>query len=426
MNLQDRDAGVVWHPFTQSLLDAPPIAISRAEQVFLFDTDNKPYIDAIASWWAVLHGHSHPHITARIAEQLEKYHHVIFSAFTHEPAIELAERLLERLPKNQKKVFYSDNGSTAVEIALKMAVQFWSNKGIEKTSVIAFENAYHGDTFGAMSVSEADAFTKPFAKLLFPVLRIPTPVPGREDECFEALKKCISENEVAAFVYEPLIAGATGMHMYSEKILDELVSYCRKKDVFTIADEVMTGFGRTGHEFASGGLQHPPDMMCFSKGLTGGTMALGATSVTDEIFNAFKGESRYKALLHGHTFTGNPLACVSGLASMDLFEKKECRDNIDRIDKSHQSFVQKLKGIKGASNPRSKGVVLAFEVQSKDQDGYASSMRDNLLGFFLSRGIHLRPLGNTVYILPPYCITNEQLAKVYDSILEALARFGEC
>lgn len=422
--LQKRDLSTVWHPFTQAALDGPPLVITHAKESCIYSEEGVAYIDAISSWWAVLHGHSHPHITQAIAKQLECVHHVIFSAFTHEPAIALAERLIQKLPASQERVFFSDNGSTAVEIALKMAIQFWSNTGSPKKNIIAFENAYHGDTFGAMSLSESDAFTKPFQPYLFPIKRIPTPVPGKEDYAVEKLKEFLAKGDVAAFVFEPLIAGATGMHMYSEAVLDELVYQCKKHDVLTIADEVMTGFGRTGHDFVSNALTNTPDLLCFSKGLTGGTLALGATTTTDEIYQAFSGQSRYQALLHGHTFTGNPIACASGLASMDLFEKPECEADRLRIEQSHNRFAEKLKGLDGAQNVRTKGVVFAFEIASSESDGYASSMRDRLLEFFLAEHVHLRPLGNTVYILPPYCITDGELRRVYEVIEEAVLRFG--
>ena len=420
-SLVERDRDLIWHPYTQMQNAAPPIPIVRGEGVYLFTEDGKKYIDAISSWWVNIHGHSHPYIAQKVAEQLLRLEHVIFAGFTHPWAIELAERLIDILPSGQSKVFYSDNGSTAVEVALKMCFQYRSNLGDPRTKVLAFNNSYHGDTFGAMAVSSRSAFTQPFEKLLFEVEFIDVPDAGNIEE----LKKYISEvaSDLAAFIFEPLIQGAGGMQMYEAQYLDELILHCKKNGILTIADEVMTGFGRTGKLFASDHLSEQADLMCFSKGLTGGTMALGLTTCTEEIYNAFLSDDKLKTLFHGHSFTANPVACSAALASLDLLLHKETINNIERITQSHHEFRNKIKDHPKLKNIRQTGTILALEWESTGETSYFNNLRDKLYNFFLDQGIILRPLGNILYLLPPYCISSEQLNYVYLKIEEALERF---
>ena len=420
-SLVERDRDLIWHPYTQMQNAAPPIPIVRGEGVYLFTEDGKKYIDAISSWWVNIHGHSHPYIAQKVAEQLLRLEHVIFAGFTHPGAIELAERLIDILPSGQSKVFYSDNGSTAVEVALKMCFQYRSNLGDPRTKVLAFNNSYHGDTFGAMAVSSRSAFTQPFEKLLFEVEFIDVPDAGNIEE----LKGYISEvaSDLAAFIFEPLIQGAGGMQMYEAQYLDELILHCKKNGILTIADEVMTGFGRTGKLFASDHLSEQADLMCFSKGLTGGTMALGLTTCTEEIYNAFLSDDKLKTLFHGHSFTANPVACSAALASLDLLLNKETINNIERITQSHHEFRNKIKDHPKLKNIRQTGTILALEWESTGETSYFNNLRDKLYNFFLDQGIILRPLGNILYVLPPYCISSEQLNYVYLKIEEALERF---
>ena len=420
-SLVERDRDLIWHPYTQMQNAAPPIPIVRGEGVYLIAEDGKKYIDAVSSWWVNIHGHSHPYIAQKVAEQLNRLEHVIFAGFTHPGAIELAERLIDILPSGQSKVFYSDNGSTAVEVAMKMCFQYWSNLGNPKTKVLAFNNSYHGDTFGAMAVSSRSAFTRPFEKLLFDVEFIDLPDAGN----IEQLKAHISgiSSDLAAFIFEPLVQGAGGMQMYEARYLDELILHCRQNGILTIADEVMTGFGRTGKLFASDHLLEQADLMCFSKGLTGGTMALGLTTCTSDIYNAFLSDDKLKTLFHGHSFTANPVACSAALASLDLLLDKETPKNIDRITQSHQEFLNKIKDHPRLKNIRQTGTILAMEWESTGETSYFNNLRDNLYNFFLDQGIILRPLGNIVYVLPPYCINTEQLNYVYLKIEEALERF---
>ncbi|OFY83332.1 MAG: adenosylmethionine--8-amino-7-oxononanoate transaminase [Bacteroidetes bacterium RIFCSPLOWO2_12_FULL_35_15] len=420
MTLQERDKKVVWHPFTQIKTAPLPISIVRGDGAYFYDEKGKRYIDGIASWWVNVHGHCHPYLSQKISEQLQTLEHAIFSGFTHEPAVQLAERLLKRLPANQSKIFYSDNGSTAVEVALKMAFQYWSNQSINKTKVIAFENGYHGDTFGGMSVGARNAFNLPFSKLLFDVIHIPVPISGKEQNTLNALNDALKHDDIAAFIFEPMVQGAGGMVMYSAKALDGLIKICKDKNVITIADEVMTGFGRTGKFFASDHLMHKADIICLSKGLTGGVMPLGVTSCAQFIYEAFLSDDKMKTFFHGHSYTANPTACSAALASMDLFDKPEAFENIERIEQQHNLFLQKIRSHKALIDVRQLGTIIAFEIKTKEETNYLNSLSEIISGFFISRGIILRPLGNVLYVLPPYCISNKDLQIIYDAIEEFL------
>ena len=418
MSLVERDLKVIWHPYTQMQTAQPPVPIVRGDGACLFDEDGRKYIDAVSSWWVNIHGHAHPYIAQKVAEQLQKLEHVIFAGFTHEGAVELAERLLALLPANQQKVFYSDNGSTANEVAIKMCLQYWHNRGEARTKILAFKNAYHGDTFGAMAVSGRSAFTAAFDALLFEVEFIDLP----NEENIESLKSQISnlKSELACFIFEPLVQGAGGMIMYEAKHLNELMRHCRKENVLMIDDEVFTGFGRTGKNFACDYLTEQPDIMCFSKGLTGGTMALGVTTCSTRIYDAFLSNDRLKTLFHGHSFTANPVACAAALASMDLFTESSTKQNIERIGQMHALFLQKIKNHPKIKTIRQTGTILAMEWETGNDTSYFSSLRDTLYNYFLNAGIILRPLGNIIYILPPYCITNDELAYIYIHIENAL------
>jgi adenosylmethionine---8-amino-7-oxononanoate aminotransferase len=415
MNLSERDLQNIWHPYTQ-MKGAEIIGIVKGEGAWLYDEAGGKYIDAISSWWVNTHGHAHPYIAQKISEQLSKLEHVIFAGFTHQPAVELAERLLSHLPENQKKIFYSDNGSTAVEVALKMAVQYWQNKNVKKNKIIAFRNAYHGDTFGAMSVSGRSLFTEAFSELLFDVVFIETPVKGNEDRAFEELKIAVFRNEPAAFIFEPLVQGAAGMIMYEPEILNRMLQFCNEQKVITIADEVMTGFYRTGKYFATDYISVKPDIFCLSKGITGGFMALGATSCTEEIFNAFISDDKTKTLYHGHSYTANPIACSAALASLDLYEKDECIENVKKIEAKHSEFLNSIKTNQSVKDIRLRGTILAIELKTSGSTDYLNSARDKAYAYFLDKGIIMRPLGNIIYILPPYCISNDDLDYIYNNI----------
>lgn len=405
--------GKVWYPFMQMATAPKPIKILKGKGTLIYDDKGKAYIDAISSWWVNLHGHANKKIAKAVSEQLTVLEHVIFSGFTHQPAEELAEKIIGILPKGFSKMFYSDNGSTAVEVALKMAIQYHANSNQKKLKIIALEGSYHGDTFGAMSVGERGIFNKPFHDLMFEVQFFDI----QKQSVAQFEKLCIKD--VAAFIFEPLVQGAGGMLMHDEKILDELLSIAKKNDIICIADEVMTGFGRTGKLFAINYLKQLPDIICLSKGITGGTMALGATVCNQKIFDAFYDIDKSKTFYHGHSYTANPLACTAALASFEILKSKQCLSNIDNISKQHLQFVKKLKNLPNVENVRCRGTILAFEVKDKNS-GYLSPIRDRLYHGFLDMGVLLRPLGNTVYIMPPYVITDKQLKKVYKVILKVL------
>jgi adenosylmethionine-8-amino-7-oxononanoate aminotransferase len=420
MNLTERDQNNIWHPYTQHKTAALPIAIKRGEGALLWDENNKEYIDAIASWWVNPYGHSNPFIADAIYKQLITLEHVLFGGFTHEPAIILSEKLLEILPNNQKKVFFSDNGSTAVEVAIKVALQYFFNKGEKKTTIIAFENAFHGDTFAAMATSGISFYTQAFQGMFIDVVRIPVPIKGREQESFDALREALDSANCAGFIFEPLVQGAAGMVVYEPEALDKLIQICQENKVLTIADEVMTGFGKTGKTFACDYLTEKPDMMCLSKALTGGTIPMAITTFTQDIFEAFYDDDINKALFHGHTFTANPTGCAAALASLELLQTQEMQDNIARITARHLEFQQHIKSNPKVVTTRVLGVIFALEIQTESAASYYGSLRNKLYNFFIENGIILRPVGNIVYILPPYIITDEQLQKVYQVVEKAL------
>lgn len=422
-DLLSRDARYVWHPYTQMKTAPTPLPIVRGEGALLFTEDGRTLIDGISSWWVNIHGHSHPYIADRIAAQARKLEHVIFSGFTHPPAVDLAERLLEILPGDMARVFYSDNGSTAVEIAVKMAIQYFYNQGESRPRIVAFDQAFHGETFGAMSLSGELALFDAFEKHLFRVDRIPAPFPGREKESLEALQAILAKGDTCAFIFEPLIMGAGGMLIYEPEALDSLIKCCHDHGVLAIADEVMTGFGRTGKIFACDYLTETPDLMCLAKGLTGGVLPLSVTACTEEIFNAFYSEDKKRTFFHGHSFTANPLGCAAALASLDLTLSEECRQNITRLEERHQHFLEEVKGHPALINIRARGTILAMEFHTPDQTSYFNNMRDRLYNFFLDRDIILRPLGNVIYVMPPYCLTTEQLDTIYGALREALEVF---
>ena len=420
MTLSEKDQLYNWHPYTQHKTTGLLPAIVKGEGALLWDENGKEYIDAIASWWVNPFGHSNTIIADAIYKQLTTLEHVLFGGFTHDKAVLLAEKLMEILPNNQKKLFYSDNGSTAVEVALKGALQYFYNIGEKRTKIIAFEDAFHGDTFGAMASSGISIFTEAFKGSLLEVVRIPVPTKGNEEQSIQALKDLVLTNECAAFIFEPLVQGAAGMIMYSAEVLDNLIEICNQNKVFTIADEVMTGFGKTGKTFASDYLQNKPDMMCLSKALTGGTIPMAITTFTQKIFDGFYDDDTNKALLHGHTFTANPTGCVAALASIALMQTAETQHNIARINQFHLAFEQKIKSHPKVKTTRVLGVIFALEIKTENHESYYGTMRNKLYLFFIENGVILRPVGNIVYILPPYIISDEQLEKVYTTVEKAL------
>lgn len=418
-SLIEKDKACIWHPFTQMQTARTPIPIVRAKGMYLYSEEGNRYLDAISSWWVNLHGHAHPYIAQKIQSQAQVLEHVIFADFTHAPGVELASRLISLLPGEMSKIFYSDNGSTAVEMALKMALQYWHNRQIPKTQVICFKNSYHGDTFGAMSAAGKNAFNRPFWKHLFDVAQIDPPLKGREEASLSQLQSVLEQESGACFIFEPFILGLGGMIIYPPHGLDKLIQCCKQHGVLTIADEVMTGFGRTQTLFACEQLQEKPDFICLSKGITGGFLPLGATACTEEIYNAFLSDRLSQAFLQGHSYTGNPLACSCALASLDLLLEDTCFLQREMIAACHQDFCQQWQGHPKLNRCESIGTILVLEYRTENTS-YFDSLRDRLYHFFLSKGILLRPLGNVLYVMPPYCIQEEELHFIYDHIILTL------
>ncbi|MEI9921215.1 MAG: adenosylmethionine--8-amino-7-oxononanoate transaminase [Bacteroidota bacterium] len=417
--LQAEDHKNIWHPFSP-IVGEPPIVIKSAKGIYLVTEDGKKIIDGISSWWVNIHGHSHPAIAEAIYKQAKELEHVIFAGFTHPPAIELSQKVLSILPSSQSKIFFSDNGSTAVEVALKMAIQYWHNKGTPKKKVIAIEGAYHGDTFGSMSVGDRGLFTDPFKNHLFDSEFIPFPDGKNDEAVISKFKQHVKANDVFAFIYEPLVQGAAGMRMYSASLLSLLLKIAKDHNVLCIADEVFTGFGRTGRLFASDHLEFQPDIVAISKGLTGGTMALGITTCTEEIFQAFTSEEITKTFFHGHSFTANPVACASANASFDLLMTAECNAQIRMISEAQQKFVNKHKQYPLLSDVRSRGTILALEIKTGVSTSYTNTLKYDIYKFFMNRGILLRPLGNIVYFLPSYVFTADEIELVHKAIEDFL------
>jgi adenosylmethionine-8-amino-7-oxononanoate aminotransferase len=423
----------LWHPFTHEGADPAPLVIRRGQGVFLETQDGRQIVDAISSWWVNLHGHSHPAIAEAIAEQAVRLEHVIFAGFSHEPAEELASRLGKIVPATLRHIFFSDDGSTAVEVALKMAIQYWKNCGHpEKCRIVALENAYHGDTAGAMSVSDGSPFTAAFDSLRLPVLRTHSascahcPVNLSRAtchiECLEKLERMLAErgHEIAAIIVEPLLQGAGGMIVHPEEFLSGIRRITATHDVLLIADEVLTGFGRTGKMFACERAEVVPDFMCVAKGLTGGFLPLAATLTTDRVHDAFTGADRARTFFHGHSYTANPIACAAANANLHIFDTEPVFESIAAIEKVHAERLPAFAAHSFVQDVRHIGSVAAIELKVPDA-GYLSSLRPRLHEFYLNRGVLLRPLGNVVYILPPYVITPGQLDGVYDVIQDSLA-----
>lgn len=419
--LSSTDRKNIWHPFTPLAGASEPLRITHAEGVYLYTSDGRKIIDAISSWWVNLHGHSHPVIAKAVADQAAKLEHVIFAGFTHEPAIRLSENILSILPSNFSKIFFSDNGSTAVEVALKMAMQYWHNRKIDRKKVIAVEGAYHGDTFGSMSVGDRSIFTIPFSPYLFDVEFVGFPEKGGEEKILDQFKKIIDRGDAGIFIYEPLIQAAGGMRMYSSELLDAMVEYAQKNEVICIADEVFTGFGRTGKLFASDHQTFKPDLIALSKGLTGGTLPLGVTAVTSKIVSAFETDDFNKTFFHGHSFTANPVACAAANASFRLLNEPLCQESLVRIAAQHKEFVSELNTHALVKEARSLGTILAIELRTGQQSSYTHEWRKRIYSFFMEHDILLRPLGNTFYIVAPYCITTDDLHRIYTIIRKFLA-----
>jgi adenosylmethionine-8-amino-7-oxononanoate aminotransferase len=428
-DLLARDRRHVWHPFTQHATEGDPIVIARAKGASLFDADGNEILDLVSSWWTCTHGHSHPKLNAALAEQAARFEHVMFAGFTHEPAVNLATALAELLPGDLSRVFFSDDGSTSVEVALKIAYQYWINVGEPRRQIlVGFDGGYHGDTLGAMSLGRGSQFFSPFRDLMCKVVVLPCPATFEGDDAadereagalsaFEALIRDRGQS-VAGLIIEPLLQGAGGMRLCRPSFLKRLVEIARAAGILVIFDEVATGFGRTGTMFAMEQAGVVPDLVCLSKGLTSGYMPLAATVAREAIFEAFLGESFERALPHGHSFTANPLACSVALASLALFKEEKPLERIARINKGHKAALAELVARPDVTRPRLTGSIFAFDV--KTAGGYQSAESRRLRDWYLAHGLNIRPLGPTIYLMPPYCITDEELTRAYSGLVEGL------
>ncbi|NCC22676.1 MAG: adenosylmethionine--8-amino-7-oxononanoate transaminase [Alphaproteobacteria bacterium] len=426
----ESDCRLIWHPFTQHQTEPAPIPIERASGASLFTPEGREILDLISSWWTSIHGHAHPALNEALARQAATMEHVMFAGFTHPPAIKLAENLAALLPKELKRVFFSDNGSTAVEVALKLAFQYWKNQGEERrTRFIAFEGAYHGDTVGAMSVGRGSGFYKPFEDIMFSVELAPSPytweldfdIEEREEQALQGLRRRLQTygDEVAALIVEPLVQGAGGMRMGRPEFLKAAAEMAREFGILLIFDEVAVGFGRTGTMFAFEQAGVTPDFLCLSKGLTAGYMPMSVTVTTSQVFKAFLDEGPGKMFTHGHSFTANPLACAVALRSLELFAEEKSLKKVARIEAAHRARLDDLHAHPLVAMPRVKGSILAFNLRHGGGD-YKSRDSERLRDWFLNNGLNIRPLGDAVYLMPPYCITDEQLERAYAGIFAGL------
>ncbi|MEO8049321.1 MAG: adenosylmethionine--8-amino-7-oxononanoate transaminase [Acidobacteriota bacterium] len=431
ISLGQRDRAHVWHPYTQMLTQPPLLPIVRGEGVFLYTEDGRKILDGISSWWVNIHGHSHPKLNEALAAQAREIEHVIFAGCTHRPAVELAERLVEVMPPGLNRVFYSDNGSTAVEAAIKMAVQYWRNCGEpQRTGLITLHHAYHGDTVGAMSASEDSVFTSAFAPLLFPVERAHAPYCYRcplglkratcQIDCLGDLERRLEEHgdRTAAVLIEPMLQGAGGMIVWPAEFLNGVRRLCDHYRVLMIADEVLTGFGRTGRMFACEHAQVTPDLMCLSKALTAGYLPLGVTAATEAIYEAFLSTDRSQAFFHGHSFTANPLACAVAVASLNLFLETDVLGRVCRLEQQLCAGLAPLRSLPCVGDVRVIGGVGVVEIAG--DSGYLADIGTRLGAAFLERNLLLRPLGNVVYFMPPYAITDAETEWALEQITEVL------
>ncbi|MFZ9045508.1 MAG: adenosylmethionine--8-amino-7-oxononanoate transaminase [Cyclobacteriaceae bacterium] len=416
--LERIDRQNIWHPFSP-LAGNKPIPVEKARGCYLYTTDGRKILDAISSWWVNIHGHGNPAIAQAIADQARELEQVIFAGFTHRPAVQLSELLMRILPSCMDKLFFSDNGSTSTEVAIKLSIQYWYNRGHRKRKVIAIEGAYHGDTFGAMSVGDRGSiFNVPFKDLLFDVEYLSFPDETGSDVI--AQMKNLATEDTAAFIFEPLVQGAAGMRIYEARVLDELISIAKSRGILCIADEVMTGFGRTGKNLACDYLEQDPDIICLSKGITGGFLPMGVTAVSKQITAGFDSTDKSKAFFHGHSYTANPLACAAAVASTELLLTSEVQAQISSISKSHKSYIKQFRFIEKVASIKSQGTILSIELPVEDS-GYVSHIKEKIYDYFMERNLLLRPLGNVIYLIPPYVITTKELKTIYATIDQFLS-----
>jgi adenosylmethionine-8-amino-7-oxononanoate aminotransferase len=407
----------IWHPFTQHALQSEMVKVVRGEGAYLFTPDGRRIIDAISSWWVVTHGHCHPHIVRAIQEQAEQLNQIIFAGHTHEPAEAVAAAMLKLAPPGLDYVFFSDSGSTSVEVALKMALGYWHNIGKPRTRIVVMEHSYHGDTIGAMSVGARGVFNAAYGPLLFDVTTVPFPHLGQEQATLDGLEAACRDKP-AAFIVEPLILGAGGMLMYPAWVLKEMKRICEASGVWFIADEVMTGWGRTGTLFACEQADVVPDIACYSKGLTGGALPLAVTLCRAEIFDAHFSHDRSRTFFHSSSYTANPIACAAAKANLDLWGDPVVMERVAAVADMQEKALTPFRADERFKNVRRTGTITALELDARDS-GYLAGIGPKLLDFFGRQNLLLRPLGNTIYVMPPYCVTQVDIDEIYAAIAEA-------
>lgn len=438
--LAQRDSRAIWHPYTQHQTAPMPLEIERAQGALLYTRSGEDIVDAVSSWWVCNHGHAHPDIAQAIANQAKQLEHVIFAGCTHEPGVQLAEKLLPLLPGQPSRLFYSDNGSTAIEVAIKALVQRAVRKGVQEPRIGCLEGAYHGDTFGAMAVGARSVFSSPFEKMLFHVDRLDTPAgpcepsspegAERMERSLQALQRWIEANaaDIACLVVEPLVQGSGGMHMYGREWLEGMDELCNRYSVPWVADEVFTGFGRTGSLFAcsdrAGRRPLTPSAVCLSKGLTGGFLPLGATAFSEQVYSDFLSDDRVHAFFHGHSFTGNPLGCAAALASLELSTSAATEESWRVLEGMHRDGLGRLADRFPIRGARVQGTIAAFELPDAS-GGYLASRGQDVVRICREKGVLLRPLGDTIYIVPPYCLRASQHARIIDALTYALDRIRD-
>jgi adenosylmethionine-8-amino-7-oxononanoate aminotransferase len=413
----------VWHPFTQHGLKEPVPLVTHAEGALLHTADGRAVVDAVSSWWVTTHGHSHPRIKAAIAEQAQKLDQIIFAGWTHEPAEQVAAGLRAIMPESLTRVFFSDSGSTSVEVALKMALGYWHWRGENRHRIVVMEHSYHGDTIGAMSVGERGVFNQPYDPLLFDVGRIPFPAAGAEQAALDALEALCREPDTAALIVEPLLLGAGGMLVYPPETLAAMHAICARYGVLFIADEVMTAWGRTGTLLACEQAGIVPDILCLSKGLTGGAVPLAVTMASEPIFEAHYSPDRARMFFHSSSYTANPIACAAAAANLAIWREEPVLNRIAALAGKQAAWIETLGKFCHFDNPRTIGTIAALDLRTSGTSGYMSDLAPRLMAFFRERDVLLRPLGNTVYVMPPYCITDDQLGQVWNAIREAVISF---
>ena len=428
----DRDH--VWHPYTQMLTAPAPIPVARAEGVYLYTDDGRRILDGISSWWVNIHGHSHPRLGRALVEQSRRLQQVIFAGCTHEPAARLAAELVSLTPEGLDHVFYSDDGSTAVEVALKMAVDYWRIRGEPgRTLFVLLDRAYHGDTFGAMAVSGVDLFQEAFESMCFDVRRAYNPYSDGKDprrfagECVESIEEIlrVDADGTAAVIIEPMLQGAGGMIVWPAEFLRRARELCNRYNVLLIADEVFTGFGRTGKLFACEHGPVTPDILCLSKALTGGYLPLAATLSTEEVYSRFLSEDRRRTFFHGHSYTANALACAVALESLAIIEEENVLSRVRSLEALFRERLRELRELPAVGDVRSIGAVAALELSSPqdeagEKEAYLATLGPRLSEEFLRRDLLLRPLGNVLYFMPPYVISDEEAHRVFDVIAEVV------